>query len=90
MERYNIIKQTFTEYECQLLTTYEEYIENGYDKTKYQKFKIIAICGHIVPNCWFHMFKYRGTGLLCKNCIDINHKEHNKELNTELKDIKRY
>jgi len=87
MERYNKIVQTFADYECQLLTTYEEYIES--DKTKL-KFKIIALCGHIVPNCWFHMFKYRGTGLLCKDCIDRNHKEHNKEIHATRKDINCY
>lgn len=81
MERYNAIKQTFADHECQLLTTYEEYIDKKLKNTS--KYKIIAVCGHIVENCWFHMFKYRGTGLLCKNCIDINHTEHNKELNLD-------
>ena len=81
MDKYNVIKQTFAHYECQLLTTYEEYIENKLDKTKYSQFKIIAICGHVVPNCWYHMFKYRGTCLLCKDCTDNNHKEHSKECN---------
>ena len=85
MEKYNLIKQTFADYECQLLTTYEEYIEKKLTNTS--KYKIIAVCGHIVENCWFHMFKYRGTGLLCKHCTDVNHKEHNKELNNNLKDI---
>ena len=83
MDKYESIRKTFADHECQLLTTYETYIENKLDKTKYPQFKIIAICGHIVPNCWFHMFKYRGTGLLCKDCTDNNHKEHNTNLQVD-------
>ena len=82
MVAYEIIKQTFEKESCKLVTTEEEKKINNLQSTS--KYKIIASCGHIIENCWFHMFKYRGTGKICKMCIDKEHSSHSKDLNKEV------
>ena len=79
---YDDIKEIFTTKDCKLLTSEEEFITNKLNGQS--KYKLLASCGHEVNNCWFHMFKYRSTGMICKNCVDTNHKEHNKNLHKHI------
>lgn len=79
MVLYEDIKRTFEKEGCKLITTREEMqIHNLHVTSKY---KIIASCGHEIDGCWFHMFKYRGTGKICKTCMDKSQAIHNKALN---------
>ena len=78
MVLYEDIKNEFEIEGCTLLTTKEEMqIQNLQTTSKY---KIIASCGHEIDGCWFHMFKYRGTGKICKSCMDKKQSIHNKTL----------
>ena len=79
--KYETIKGTFEKEGCELITTEDEFINNKMSARN--KYKIIASCGHIVENCWYHMFKYRETGKICKNCVHKEMSRHNSELNKE-------
>jgi hypothetical protein len=66
--RYEKIVSDFNEKGCQLLDTYEQYIETitSAKKSTY-KLNYIASCGHkhIV---YYNVFKGRGTGIICPSC----------------------
>ena len=79
---YNDIKNTFELKECKLLTTKDDFKNNKMNGQS--KYTLIAKCGHQVDNCWFHMFKYRNTGVLCKKCIDSKKSENNINLNKNI------
>ena len=66
MVKYETIKETFENGGCKLLTTDDEMVSNNLGTTS--KYSIIGACGHHIENCWYHMFKYRGTGKYCKDC----------------------
>jgi hypothetical protein len=76
---YDVIKETFRTKDCKLLTSEEEFISKKLNGLS--KYKLLASCGHEVNNCWFHMFKYRSTGVICKICVDSNQSKHQIELN---------
>ena len=82
MVNYEIVKEAFENENCQLLTTEKEMKEKNLGTT--DKYTIIASCGHKIDNCWFHMFKYRGTGKICKDCIDLKQSEHSIALNKNI------
>ena len=79
---YKTIKQTFEENKCQLLTTENEFNLNNLNTRS--KYKIIATCGHEIENCWYNMFMYRGSGKICKNCINKNASKKNIKLNENI------
>jgi hypothetical protein len=68
---YEKIKKIFESKSCKLLTTKEEFINNKMN-AKNSKYNIISSCGHNTPECYFHTFKNRNTGVLCKECIINN------------------
>lgn len=88
MVTYDQIQETFAKEGCTLLTTREE-MEEGEMHSR-SKYRIIATCGHEVQNCWYHMFKYRGTGKICKACTDAKHAVTSKEMHRNLVDCNSY
>ena len=83
---YQIVQETFKQYECTLLTTEEEY------KTrckKVPKYEYIASCGHehIV---YYHVFKSIQTGVICPSCMTLKNSVIAKDRvsNDKLKYIK--
>jgi hypothetical protein len=76
---YEFIRDFFEEKKCKLLTTRDDFINNNMKATS--KYKIISSCGHIIDECYFHTFKNRNSGIVCKNCIPKN--KDNKSFNTE-------
>jgi hypothetical protein len=78
---YENVKNKFSEYNCNLLTTEEEFNELT---CRYPKYRYIASCGHehIV---FFHSFSSRKTGVLCPSCIT---KKNGKQRKEDLKDDK--
>ena len=65
-DKYNIMKQNFSNKNCELLTTLDEYIN---DKMKtIDKYLVKAKCGH-VHLVYYHMFLSRNSGIICKECI---------------------
>lgn len=67
---YEIVKKTFEDKGCTLLTTKEDMINNNLKATS--KYRIISSCGHEYEDCYYHMFKYRNTGYICKTCVNKN------------------
>ena len=64
--KYNIMKQNFSNKECELLTTLDEYINNKMKTI--DKYLVKAKCGH-VHLVYYHMFLSRNSGIICKECI---------------------
>jgi hypothetical protein len=85
---YDEVKATFVKEGCVLLTTQDEMIAGNY-KSK-SKYRIVASCGHEVQNCWYHMFKYRGTGKICKECADAKQVIYGIKRNENLVDCNAY
>jgi hypothetical protein len=84
MVNYETVKDTFEKEGCKLITTEVNFKLNKL--TSKSKYNIIASCGHQIDGCWYHMFKYRGTGKICKNCIDIEHSKRSIKLNKNLEE----
>lgn len=84
MPTYTEVKDVFAEKGCKLLTTEEEMIESKLNHMS--KYKIEATCGHIIEGCYFHMFKYRGTGTICNACVTKRIGKKLKEENKQLTD----
>lgn len=55
---YEDIKNDFESKDCKLLTTEEEYNDKIKSKTV-KTFRIKYKCGHIIDNCYYHMFMSR-------------------------------
>ena len=73
---YNIIKKTYEDNGCTLLTTELEYIEHR--KTQFLKnilFKIVSSCGHEYDSLYYGLVK-DGTGKICKTCKNENMKKN--------------
>jgi hypothetical protein len=66
---YEKIKNVFEEKHCILLTTEEDFQENKMNAMS--KYNIISACGHLREDVYFHTFKNRNSGVLCKECIKI-------------------
>lgn len=79
MVAYEDVKVAFEKEGCKLLTTKDEMESLRLGTTS--KYKIMASCGHQIDGCWFHMFKYRGTGKICKACMDAKQSIHRKAVN---------
>jgi hypothetical protein len=82
---YEKIKEFFESKNCKLLTTKEEFINNKMN-AKNSKYNIISSCGHNTPECYFHTFKNRNTGVLCKECIINNSRVKKISNNFETED----
>ena len=83
---YQIIQKIFQQYDCNLLTTEEEYKLRNVNQPKY---KYIASCGHEhIVN--YNSFKSKQTGVLCPPCIILKNSKISKEsfANDKLKSIK--
>jgi hypothetical protein len=76
---YEEIRKHFEENECKLLTTKEEFINNKLSTNS--KYSIVASCSHQIDNCWYNMFKNRGSGKICKKCINKHASQKNIKLN---------
>jgi hypothetical protein len=72
---YQIIQNTFKQYECALLTTEEEY---NLLKVKRPKYKYTAQCGHEHIIC-YSSFRYRNSGMICPPCMVIKNAKIAKE-----------
>lgn len=68
---YEIIKKTYEDNNCQLLTTEEEYIElKKTHSLKKIQFKIISSCGHASNKSLYYGLIESGTGKLCAHCTN--------------------
>lgn len=64
MVTWDEVTQTFKNYGCTLLCNQNDFTKL-YMK---QKYKYIASCGH-EHEVWLHVFKNRGTGVICPSCV---------------------
>lgn len=76
--KYSDIVDYLNEKKCKIVTTEDEYYNY---KGKYNKIDIISSCGHEYKQIIFSLFKQKGTGILCKNCINENRKTKGKLIN---------
>lgn len=96
--KFNNVKKSFEDKNCQLLTTEEEFNEiqkeisefnkkSNFKIRKFPKFEYIASCGcqNIV---YYNVFLNRGTGTLCPNCTKIKNSNTKKEENIGIINIK--
>jgi hypothetical protein len=79
-EKYNILSERFTNKQCTLITTLEEYTKN---EDKYKKVNIIASCGHKRNDVFIHDFFNKGCGNRCNDCVKKETKD--KVINKEVK-----
>ena len=79
---YETVKKTFEKEGCKLITTEDDM--KKYNLTTTSKYAIVASCGHQIDNCWYHMFKYRNTGKICKECIDKKQSKNNLKINKNI------
>lgn len=71
MNHYENVINEFNKRNCKLLTTKEEYSEIlNTSKGLNYKLDYIASCGH-EHTVFYNVFKYRGTGLVCPTCKNI-------------------
>ena len=84
MEKYTKVKNHFEENNCKLLTTFEEFEERRqsvYNKSwNYVRVDFIGICGH-ESNVAVTNFFVRKTGIKCKECVNKNTSNLNKNRN---------
>ena len=77
---YEKIVTAFKTRKCELLTTYDEWMNMKKEDNK--KYKYVASCGHehIV---FYNVFKSRGTGVICPSCQRSNQAKISKEIAAE-------
>jgi len=74
--KYLEIQALFESKQCKLLSTCDEYNEQ---QQRFRKVRFIAQCGH--ENTVFeNNFKYKGTGLICKQCSYKNQSRTKKSV----------
>ena len=83
---YEIVKKTYENKQCELLTTKEDFIKVKDEVGMHKLFlKIKASCGHIIENSLYNNFKDKGTGVVCKDCHIKQYTENCKNDDGELK-----
>jgi hypothetical protein len=86
---YQDIVQSFSEENCKLLTTEDEYNTMKIQKINLPKYTYIASCGH-QHTVFYNVFISRKTGVICPNCVIQRNAKIQKEKTTtnKLKNIK--
>ena len=76
MPLFSEVKAAFAEKNCELLTSYDEYLK--IPKQWYGPYNIKASCGHEIK-AHLHTFKNRNSGVKCIKCINKDNSEQKKK-----------
>lgn len=72
MVTFHEVQKLFESKGCRLDMTEEEFVSKK--RTKTQKYKYIASCGH-EHEVWLHVFLNRNTGVKCPQCVNAVNRE---------------